>query len=58
MKAWLAKNKDIRDQLEKDRQEGKMKQLSLAAQAFFIVATLMDQQTHTYILKIFLGKKG
>ena len=51
MKVWLAKNKDVRDQLEKDRQEGKMKQLSLAAQAFFIVATLIDWQTYTYILK-------
>ena len=51
MKAWLARNKDVRDQLEKDRQEGKMMQLSLAAQAFFIVATLMDWQTYKYILK-------
>ena len=51
MKAWLAKNKEIIDQLEQDRQEGKMKQLSLAAQTFFIVATLMDKQTYRYILK-------
>ena len=51
MKAWLAKNKDICDQLEQDRQEGKMKQLSLAAQAFFIVTTLMDKQIYRYILK-------
>ena len=51
MKTWLAKNKDIRDQLEQERQEGKMQQLSLAAQAFFITATLMDGQIYKHILK-------